>query len=42
MTMKKHNKKLKVGAYLFAACVRIDSYFAAIKRGIEKAANDDI
>src|SRR5512147_1063157 len=35
-------KRLKVGAFQFAACERIESNLAAIKRGIQRAANENV
>jgi predicted amidohydrolase len=38
----KKNRKLKIGAYQFAVCENMESNLAAIKRGIERAAKEDV
>lgn len=37
-----HPRRLKVGAFQFAACERIESNLKAIKRGIQKAAEEQV
>ena len=38
----KHSKRLKVGAFQFAACRSIENNLAALRRGIEKAAQHNV